>query len=91
MRGRDCIASIKRWGRRDAFGQELIARVADMTEDSDRVFTIKLSRPFPKMLEAFSKVTTSCLFIMPERLANVDPFTNISEAVGSGPFRFVAE
>jgi len=89
VRGRDCIASIKRWGRRDAFGQELMARVADMTEDSDRVFTIKLNRRFAKMLEAFSKVTTSCLFIMPERLANVDPFTNIAEAVGSGPFRFV--
>ena len=89
VRGRDCIASIKRWGRRDAFGQELMARVADMTEDSDRVFTIKLNRPFAKMLEAFSKVTTSCLFIMPERLANVDPFTNLAEAVGSGPYRFV--
>jgi peptide/nickel transport system substrate-binding protein len=27
---------------------------------------------------------------MPERLANVDPFTNITEAVGSGPYRFIA-
>jgi peptide/nickel transport system substrate-binding protein len=90
VRGRDCIASIRRWGRRDAFGQELMARVADMTEESDRVFAIRLSRPFPKMIEAFSKVTTSCLFIMPERLGNVDPFTNITEAVGSGPYRFIA-
>ena len=89
VRGRDCIASIRRWGRRDAFGQELMARVADMTEESDRVFAIRLNRPFPKMIEAFSKVTTSCLFVMPERLANVDPFTNIAEAVGSGPYRFV--
>ncbi len=90
VRGRDCVASIRRWGRRDAFGQELMARVADMAEESDRVFSIRLNRPFPKMLEAFSKVTTSCLFIMPERLANVDPFQNITEAVGSGPYRFVA-
>ncbi|MCW8086051.1 ABC transporter substrate-binding protein [Sabulicella glaciei] len=89
VRGRDCVASIRRWGRRDAFGQELLARVADMKEESDRVFSIRLNRPFPRMLEAFSKVTTSCLFIMPERLANVDPFTNLTEAVGSGPFRFV--
>ena len=89
VRGRDCIASIRRWGRRDAFGQELLARVADMTEESDRVFAIRLNRPFAKMLEAFGKVTTSCLFIMPERLANVDPFTNVSEAVGSGPYRFL--
>jgi peptide/nickel transport system substrate-binding protein len=90
VRGRDCVASIRRWGRRDAFGQELLARVAEMTEESDRVFAIRLNRPFPKMIEAFSKVTTSCLFVMPERLANVDPFTNLTEAVGSGPYRFVA-
>jgi len=91
VRGRDCIASIRRWGRRDAFGQVLMARVADMTEVSDRVFEIRLNAPFPKMLEAFSKVTTNCLFIMPERLGNVDPFTNITEAVGSGPYRFLRE
>jgi peptide/nickel transport system substrate-binding protein len=91
VRGRDCVASIRRWGRRDAFGQVLLARVAEMAEVSDKVFEIKLNTPFPKMLEAFSKVTTSCLFIMPERLANVDPFTNITEAVGSGPFRFLRD
>lgn len=91
VRGRDCIASIRRWGARDAFGQELIKRVAEMTETSDRVFEIRLNRPFPKMIDAFAKVTTSCLFIMPERLGNVDPSTNITEAVGSGPYRFIRE
>jgi peptide/nickel transport system substrate-binding protein len=89
VRGRDCIASIKRWGRRDAFGQVLMTRVADMVEVSDRVFEIRLNAPFPKMLDCLAKVTTSCLFIMPERLANVDPFTNITEAIGSGPYRFI--
>jgi peptide/nickel transport system substrate-binding protein len=89
VRGRDCIASIRRWGRRDAFGQVLMARVADMTEESDRVFSIRLNKAFPKMLDAFAKVTTSCLFVMPERLANVDPFQNITEAVGSGPYLFI--
>ncbi len=29
------------------------------------------------------------MFVMPERHANTDPFTQITEAVGSGPFRFV--
>jgi peptide/nickel transport system substrate-binding protein len=89
VRGRDCVASIARWGKRDAFGQELMARVAEMKEESDRVFSIRLNRPFPKMIEAFSKVATSCLFVMPERLANVDAFQNITEAVGSGPYRFL--
>ena len=91
VRGRDVIASIRRWGARDAFGQALMARVAEMTESSDRVFQIRLTRPFPKMIDAFAKVTTSCLFIMPERLGNVDPSTNITEAVGSGPYRFMRD
>lgn len=91
VRGRDVIASIRRWGARDAFGQALLARVAEMTEPSDRVFQIRLNRPFPKMIDAFAKVTTSCLFIMPERLGNVDPSTNITEAIGSGPYRFRRE
>ena len=29
--------------------------------------------------------------MMPERLANTDPFTQITEAVGSGPFKFVKD
>ena len=28
--------------------------------------------------------------MMPERLAKIDPFTQVTEMVGSGPFRFVA-
>ncbi len=91
VRGRDCIASIRRWGARDAFGQALMARVSEMTEVSDRVFQIRLTSPFPKIIDAFAKVTTSCLFIMPERLGNVDPSTNITEAIGSGPYRFRRE
>jgi peptide/nickel transport system substrate-binding protein len=89
VRGRDCVASIRRWGARDAFGQALMARVAEMAEASDRVFTVRLNQPFPKILDAFAKVTTSCLFVMPERLAGVPATTNITEAVGSGPFRFL--
>jgi len=91
VRGRDVIASIRRWGARDAFGQALMARVGEMTEVSDLVFQIRLTGPFPKMIDAFAKVTTSCLFIMPERLGNVDPSTNITEAIGSGPYRFRRE
>ena len=29
--------------------------------------------------------------IMPERLANTDPFKQVTEMVGSGPFRFMAD
>ena len=34
------------------------------------------------------KCGTPCAFIMPERIAKTDPFKQISEYVGSGPFKF---
>ncbi|MBW6401512.1 ABC transporter substrate-binding protein [Roseomonas sp. HJA6] len=90
VRGKDCIASIRRWGQRDSLGQVLLSRVADMTSPDDRSFTIRLSRPFGPILDALGKIGPSALFIMPERIAATDPNTQIRETIGSGPFRFVA-
>jgi peptide/nickel transport system substrate-binding protein len=89
VRGRDCIASIKRWATRDPMGQALLARVAEMTAPDDRRFTIRLTRPFNLVLNCLSKIGLPALVVMPERLANTDPFVSISETIGSGPFRFL--
>lgn len=91
VRGRDCVASIRRWAARDSLGQVLMARVAEMAEDGDRGFSIRLERPFGPMLETLAKLGPPALFVMPERLATQDASRPITEAVGSGPFRFVAE
>ena len=40
------------------------------------------------MLFALGKNNTPMAFIMPERIAKTDPFTQINEYVGSGPMRF---
>jgi peptide/nickel transport system substrate-binding protein len=90
-RGRDCVASIKRWAARDPMGQILLTRVAEMAAPDDRRFTIRLTRPFSLMLNCLSKIGPPALVIMPERLAATDPFQSIKEIVGSGPFRFVPE
>ncbi|MCO6416288.1 ABC transporter substrate-binding protein, partial [Siccirubricoccus sp. KC 17139] len=91
VRGRDCIASIKRWAQRDALGQALISRTEAMTAPDDRSFEIRLSRRFGPMLETLSKIGPSALFIRPERIASVDANTQIRETIGSGPFRFKAD
>ena len=91
VRGRDCVASIKRWAARDALGQALMARVAEMSAPEDRVFIIRLHRPFGLMLDALGKGSTPALCIMPERLALTDPNQPIKEIVGSGPFKWVAD
>src|SRR5580700_4992572 len=91
VRAADCVASIKRWGARDPFGQKLMEAVANIGADDDKTFTIALKTPFPLMLNALGKLSSNVPFMMPERLAKTDPFQQIPEAIGSGPFKFVKE
>ncbi len=87
---RDCVASIRRWGRRDAFGQALMAATDDLSAPDDRTIQFRLKTPFP-VADALAKVGSSICAIMPERLAATDPFKQVTEMVGSGPFRFLAD
>ncbi|PTM52423.1 ABC transporter substrate-binding protein [Phreatobacter oligotrophus] len=89
VRAQDCIASIMRWTQRDAFGQ-LVGRVVDdWAVIDDRTFDLKLKKPFPLLLDALGKPDTPA-FIMPERHAKTDANRQVTEMVGSGPYRFVA-
>ncbi len=86
---RDCVASIKRWWQRDTFGVVLAAATDALSAPSDTVIRFRLKKPFPLLPDALA-VTTNICCIMPERLAKTDPFKQVTEMVGSGPFRFVA-
>lgn len=44
----------------------------------------------PLLLDALAKTSPPVCFIMPERLALADPATPIREAIGSGPYRYLA-
>ena len=87
---KDCVASIRRWARRDALGGALMERTDELSAPDDKTIRFRLKRPFPLLPAALGKVTSPMPAMMPERLANTDPFTQITEMVGSGPFRFVA-
>ena len=89
VRSADCVASIQRWARRDPFMQVLAPSVAAVEAIDDRRFRFRLHKPIPLLLMALGQTQFPC-FIMPERLARTDAFTQIREAVGSGPFRFIA-
>lgn len=86
---RDVVASLKRWGRRDGFGGVLFAATDELSAPSDKVVRFRLNKPFPLLPDALA-TTANMAAIMPERLAATDPFTQVTEMVGSGPFRFVA-
>ena len=90
VRGRDCVASIKRWAQRNVEGATLLARTADIAAPSDDRFTIRLTKPFPGILNALARLGPPALFVMPERIAMTPATKQIKEIVGSGPFRWNA-
>ena len=66
---RDCVASINRWGKRDAFGQALMAATDELSAPDDKTIVFRLKRPFPLLPDALGKVAGIMCAIMPERLA----------------------
>ena len=88
---RDAVASLRRWAQRDGFGQALMAATVELSAPSDRVIQFRLKRPFPLLRQALGKVSSYVPFIMPERIAATDSGAMLTEIVGSGPFRFVAD
>jgi len=87
---RDCVASIRRWGARDSFGQTLMAVTDELSAPGDRTIRFRLKRPFPLLPAALGKAGSNVCPMMPERLAATDPFKQVTEMIGSGPFRFIA-
>jgi peptide/nickel transport system substrate-binding protein len=91
VRGADCIASLKRWMARDSLGQSLASVIDEITGADSKDFTIRLKEPFPLLLAGLAKVSSLPPFVMPERIARTDPYQQITETVGSGPFKFVTQ
>ncbi len=88
---KDAVASLNRWAVRDPMGQMIRAIQNELVVVDDNTFRWSLKQPYPKMLLALAKTNSPCSFVMPERIAKTDPFQQITEFVGSGPFRFVRE
>ncbi|HZS84616.1 MAG TPA: ABC transporter substrate-binding protein [Stellaceae bacterium] len=84
---RDCVASIERCAKRNPMSGALMARTDEISAPSDKVIRIRLKKPFALLPDALAEIY--CV-MMPERLAKTDAFQQVTEAVGSGPFKFVA-
>jgi len=85
---RDCVASLRRWMKRDPIGQTISDRLDALEATDDRTLVWRLAKPFASLPYALAKTQPSPV-IMPERLALTDPYKQIPEVIGSGPFRFV--
>jgi peptide/nickel transport system substrate-binding protein len=81
----DVIASLKRWSVRDPLGQILWGKMAEAEAIDARTFRFTLKERTGVVLQALSKPSGNP-FIMPRRVAETDPFKQIEDYTGSGPF-----
>lgn len=88
VRGIDCATSMARWAKRDPFGILMSPLVEAWDAPDDRTMRVRLTKPFPQLLDAIARPATAFQAIMPERLARTSVGTAVSAQVGSGPFRF---
>ncbi len=84
----DCVASIKRWAAKDSMGQKMMSFVKDITVVNPKTFTVALKEPTGLVVSALGKPSSNVPFMMPKRVAETDPGTQISDFTGSGPFVF---
>ena len=84
----DVIASLQRWGKRDAMGSALFQFVQRMDSPAPDTFRIFLGEACGFVLEALGKPSSNVPFIMPKRIAETDAFKQIEEHIGSGPYVF---
>ncbi len=84
----DCVASLKRWGARDGMGQQLMEVIDSLTAGDAKTIVMKLKEPYGLVLDSIGKISSNVPFMMPKALAETDPFEQVPEIVGSGPFKF---
>src|ERR1700739_4205009 len=64
---RDCVASIQRWSKRDAFGQALMTATDELSAPDDRTIRFRLKKPFALLPAALGKSPSPMCAMMPER------------------------
>ncbi len=84
----DCVASLQRWGKRDGMGQALTGVTESLTAADAKTIVLKLKQPYGLVLESIGKISSNVPFMMPKRMAMTDPFKQVEEHIGSGPFMF---
>src|SRR5438477_8345449 len=84
----DCVDSIKRWAAKDSTGQKLMTFVDNLEVKDAKTFVMKLKSPTGLVLLGLGKPSSNVPFMMPKRVAETDPNTQISDFTGSGPFVF---
>jgi peptide/nickel transport system substrate-binding protein len=86
VRAIDAVASIERTGKRTPLVATMMAAVDELAAQDDDRLRFRLKKPFPLLSRALCDVA-----VMPERIARTDASAQITEVVGSGPYRFLRD
>ena len=84
----DCVASLKRCAAKESMGQKLMSEVAELSATDAKTFKMVLKEPYGLVLDSIGKPSANIPFMMPKRVAETDPNTQITDYTGSGPFIF---
>jgi peptide/nickel transport system substrate-binding protein len=84
----DCVASLKRWAARDSMGQKLMSFATELSAPDAKTIKMVLREPYGLVLDSLGKASANIPFMMPKRVAETDPNTQITDYTGSGPFIF---
>ena len=87
----DCVASVNRWMSKDSRGVLVKGFTASVTADDATTFTWKLKEPFGQLPASLAKIASYSAYMLPERLSKTDVGTQITDATGSGAYRFDKE
>lgn len=87
---KDVIPSLNRWSKKTTDGAALVSRAASMKATGDLTFEIVLKEPFGPILDALANPIQPP-FVMREKDSSTDHNTQITDAIGSGPFIFVRD
>ncbi|MER9094762.1 ABC transporter substrate-binding protein [Mesorhizobium sp. M0700] len=83
----DCVASIRRWGAASPAGKLLMERAKDVSKKDDGTFEIVLREPFGLVTHMLAS-PIQFLAVMREKDANLPPTEQVTDNIGSGPFKF---
>jgi len=87
---RDVVASLRRWGTRQAYAVSVFQGLEELSAPDDRTIRFRFRQPFQLLPSLLGKPLNYPPAIMPERLAGSTPATQaVAEIIGSGPYRFV--
>jgi peptide/nickel transport system substrate-binding protein len=85
-----CAPGLVRWAARDTLGQTVWQYVESCGVQDDRTVKIVLKQPIPIFIEASRKAAQTPPYHA-QHVAKTDPYKQITETVGSGPYRFLAD